>query len=213
MRRLQASPQLTYIFIVVVPRDWLRLQRGWNTCSMPKQQFNWWVSCRLMGCGIVGMCSVRYPFILVALIFRDVMSEVFNNNPMATFQAPICCWVEHGSLSLLNLQQFANMRKKFAPWSVKIILGIAYFNTMFSTNARATVPASCFGMGIAAINFVKSSWNVSMYRFPALDMSVGPAMSSAHLSKGCLAMVVNSIGAFRRGLNFLFSSQILHCLT
>jgi len=80
----------------------------------------------------------------------------------------------------------------FTPWSVEITSENPYFNTMFCTNARATVSASCVGMGTAATSFVKSSWNVRMYRFPVLVMSVSPTMSSAHISNGCLAVVVSS---------------------
>jgi len=97
--------------------------------------------------------------------------------------------------------------KKLAPWLVIITLGISYFSTMFCTNSHATVSTSCFRIGMVATNFVKSSWKVSMYLFPLLVTPV------AHLSKGWLAVVVISMGALRRGLEFLFSWQLLHHFT
>ena len=42
-----------------------------------------------------------------------------------------------------------------------------YVNTIFSTKALATVSASCFCMGTATTDLLRSSWNVRMYYLPA----------------------------------------------
>jgi len=52
-----------------------------------------------------------------------------------------------------------------------------------------------------------------MYLFPLLVTPVGPTMSNAHFSKGSLSVVVISVGALRRGLEFLLRWQFLHRLT
>lgn len=121
--------------------------------------------------------------------------------------------VEVKCFILKSLQLSVNILEvNSVPRSVRTVSGAPYIVTKLLIRAFATVTASLFLRGVAPENFVKSSWKVIMYLFPASVSGSGPTMSKAILWKEVDDVSVSLSGTLVP-LDDLLRLQILHEFT
>ena len=63
---------------------------------------------------IVNIGGVGYPVIPVPLVFSDIVSKVFDNNPVTSFNPTVRFRVKSSSVNSLNSEQFAGVLEKLA---------------------------------------------------------------------------------------------------